>query len=80
MEPPVLSQFTSIINNLGDFMITVKLTQKDGQTWQCYFDKRTQADAWVAEEQTRPYWPNYETCEITGEDTPDPVPPQEGGQ
>jgi len=53
-------------------MVTVKLTQKDNQVWECYFDKRTQADKWLAEEQTRPYWDKYESYEITGEDTPDP--------
>ena len=61
-------------------MITITLVQQDDTEWKCYFDKRVQADAWLAEEMTRPYFPNYKSHRIEGEDTPDPVPPQEGGQ
>lgn len=49
-------------------MITVTITQKDGQLWICYFDYTAQAEAWIAEEQTRPYWSNYSGYTITGTD------------
>lgn len=53
-------------------MVTLVLTQQNGQTWTCYFDTHAQAEAWLAIEQTRPYWSNYTGYEITGEDRVEP--------
>lgn len=47
-------------------MITLTITRADGSLyWHEVFNDRVSADAWIAEEQTRPYWDASWTYTIT---------------
>lgn len=56
------------------FELTIK--RADGSTyWSCDFNSRREAEAWLAEERTRPYWVSEYATEILDKTSPPPPPP-----
>lgn len=56
-------------------MVEIEILKGDGSSyWTMQTNTRTEMDAWISEEQTRPYWKPDFTFEIT--EIPDRVPTQ----
>lgn len=53
-------------------MITIKILRSDGSSyWVEHFNTSAEADAWLAQEKTRPYWDQVYTHSVT-DNTPPP--------